>query len=247
MNDPRRALTRLDLQNALHAAGINTFRVHVYRPDMPHPQFPVFLRWEKGHGGSISPLAHSADELHRLAREVLRTTGHRAGRLLAMEFCDTCGADGIYRKYAVMRVGEHLVPRHVFFSREWMQKTGDLFDPDQVAEEAAFVAACPHRDAVLAAFDRAHITYGRMDYGVLDGRIQVWEINTNPGLVPPREAIAPERLASQSASADRIAAALEMVDTAHASAGRPFAPLGLSHQPLAWAWRLREAVRQPSG
>ena len=37
-------------------------------------------------------------------------------------------------------------------------------------------------------FDLAQIEYGRIDYGMLDGKVQCWEINTNPGL-----ALAPKK------------------------------------------------------
>ena len=36
-------------------------------------------------------------------------------------------------------------------------------------------------------FDLASIEYGRADCGVVDGKIQVYEINTNPDIRPPRK------------------------------------------------------------
>ena len=38
----------------------------------------------------------------------------------------------------------------------------------------------PYRDELYEAFEVAHITYGRADYGLMDGRVQIYEINTNP-------------------------------------------------------------------
>jgi hypothetical protein len=40
----------------------------------------------------------------------------------------------------------------------------------------------PHADALLRAFEVAKIDYGRADYTVLGGRVQIFEINTNPHL-----------------------------------------------------------------
>jgi hypothetical protein len=34
-------------------------------------------------------------------------------------------------------------------------------------------------------FARAGLEYGRIDYGLADGRLQVWEINTGPTLLAP--------------------------------------------------------------
>jgi hypothetical protein len=49
-------------------------------------------------------------------------------------------------------------------------------------EDLEFVKTNPHAEQVMEAFQIAGLTWGRIDYGVLDGRIQVWEINDNPKL-----------------------------------------------------------------
>ena len=41
----------------------------------------------------------------------------------------------------------------------------------------------PHEEAIRNAFKMARIDYGRIDYGMLNGQMQVWEINTNPFMV----------------------------------------------------------------
>ena len=41
----------------------------------------------------------------------------------------------------------------------------------------------PHEAELRAIFKLARIDYGRIDYGIKDGQIQVWEINTNPMLL----------------------------------------------------------------
>jgi hypothetical protein len=46
--------------------------------------------------------------------------------LLVVEFCDTSGPDGIYRKYSAFRVGSVILPRHLMFSRHWKIKKPDL-------------------------------------------------------------------------------------------------------------------------
>jgi hypothetical protein len=47
-------------------------------------------------------------------------------------------------------------------------------------EEYSYLRANPHREQVLRAFDAAGLQYGRIDYAVHDGKIQVWEVNDNP-------------------------------------------------------------------
>jgi hypothetical protein len=45
----------------------------------------------------------------------------------------------------------------------------------------------------MARFELAGIEYGRIDYGIKDGRIQVREINKNPTLVNPDQLDDPTR------------------------------------------------------
>ena len=44
----------------------------------------------------------------------------------------------------------------------------------------------PHAEAVREVFEIARIRYGRIDYGIRDGRLQTWEINTAPVLTADR-------------------------------------------------------------
>ena len=51
----------------------------------------------------------------------------------------------------------------------------------------------PHRELLEHIFRDAGIDYGRIDYGLLDGRIQVWEINTNPWIASDSDVGLPQR------------------------------------------------------
>jgi hypothetical protein len=60
------------------------------------------------------------------------------------------------------------------------------------------VATRPHDAGVRRIFEKANIEYGRIDYGVCrDGRIVVWEINTNPMVLMMPCDIAEERLTAR--------------------------------------------------
>src|SRR2546430_577175 len=108
--------------------------------------------------------------------------GLAADELLVTEFCDTADGAGIYRKFSAFIVGDRVVPRHVFFSRRWMLKVPDLVTDALVAEERTYVETNPHEHELRAIFDLAGLEWGRIDYGVRDGALQIWEINTNPQL-----------------------------------------------------------------
>jgi len=176
LNHPRRSMRRYRLLKTLHRRGINTF--NVFRPweGLWHrPEYPVFLRGENDHRGNMSDLIATP-------RELFRARCHHR-KALVTEFCDTRGADGLYRKYSAMRVGDRILPRHIFFSNHWMIKNADACDDRLLAEELDYLHTNPHEKEVRAIFDLARIDYGRIDYGLCRGRIQVWEINTNPSVL----------------------------------------------------------------
>jgi hypothetical protein len=170
LNHPTRSLVREDLLRALHAKGINRFQVS--RPGETPSRFPVFLRG-RDHGGSRSPLLRSQAELDAALCGAPADT-------LVVGFLDTADGAGIYRKYGAFVVGDRILPRHLFFSRHWVVKDWDLLDEGKLAEEIRYLEENPHEAQLKEIFRVAGIEYGRMDYSMLDGRVQAWEINTNP-------------------------------------------------------------------
>jgi hypothetical protein len=139
----------------------------------------VLLRAERGSPPAEQPLLPDAAAYRaRVARIKPETIARR--NLMAVEFCDTADKEGVYRKYGAFVVGDRIVPRHVFFSRSWSVKVADLTDPRCVKEELAYLDSNPHAEALGRVARIADISYGRIDYALLEGRVQTWEINTNP-------------------------------------------------------------------
>jgi hypothetical protein len=99
---------------------------------------------------------------------------------LITEFCDTSGEDGLFSKYSAFYLDGEVIPRHVFFSRGWCLKLQDLVETDLMKVELDYMQANPHQDQIRSIFKLARLDYGRIDYGLSNGRIQVWEVNTNP-------------------------------------------------------------------
>jgi hypothetical protein len=204
LNDPNRYLNRFELLKTLHARGINDFQA-CRVDDIPDSlRFPVFLRSAVDHRGAISELLHSRDEIDRALRRLSLGNRFRRKHLMIVEYSHCADRDGLFRKYSVMNIHGTLVPRHVLFSRDWVTKKPDLVSDATVAEEIEFARQLPGRDALAEIFRIAGVDYGRIDYGMKDGRIQVWEINTNPVVVPRPNTIDPKRLPSQTESALRI-------------------------------------------
>jgi hypothetical protein len=243
LNHPSRALRRYDLLRALHAAGVNRF--NAYRlSDRGQARFPAFLRLDNAHTGSLTPLLNSRDEMEN-AVDGLPGCVDR-DHVIAVEYCHTGDASGTFRKYSFMRIGERMVARHVLFSHDWVDKHPDLVSPEHAAEEQQYLAANPHVAEIERVFRLANIEYGRMDYGLLEGAIQVWEINTNPIIMVPPGQIAATRLCAQAQSGAAITAALDAIDTPTAPSGirvsvpreiEAAAGVGLPHRALRLAGR----------
>ena len=210
LNHPARALRRYDLLRALHAAGINRFNAHRLA-DRAHARLPAFLRVENDHTGSLTPLLNTRDEVDK-ATAALDPRVDR-GSVIAVEYCHTADGSGTFRKYAAVRVGDRTIPRHVLFSPEWVDKHPDVVTDAYAAEEAAYVATHPHAAALDRIFEIARIDFGRIDYSVLDGAVQAWEINTNPTITMPPGDVAESRLAGQARASRQITEAMDAIDT----------------------------------
>ena len=182
LNDPERVLTRHDLLEALHTAGINRFRARRASEPLAGLRYPVFVREEHRHNGSQTALLPDLRSLERALTELL-LRGYRRADLLIVEFCDVRSADGLYRKYSAFRVGDRLVPRHLHVSDTWVSRAGTCLVTEQsVDEERRYFADRPHDSWLSEVFRIANIEFGRIDYSIVDGVPQVWEINTNPAL-----------------------------------------------------------------
>ncbi len=229
LNDPVAWRDRLGLLDELARLGINDFRAYRLRDLDTELRFPAFLRWANEHSGNLGDLVRSDAELReRVIERVSRRRRMFDRHLLVVEQSNARSADGLVRKYSAIKIGDHLIPRHVLFSRRWMVKKPKIVTPATAEEEREFVETFPHEKQLREIYAIAGLDYGRIDYGFSNGRLQVWEINTNPVIVPLPEQIAPLRLPAQERSAAAIVAAFEdLASSAPTTPGRrPFGPVG---------------------
>jgi len=182
LNDPRTTLCRFDLLDTLYNLGLNRHRVIRSTSSLDDLRFPVFIRNEHFHSGALSPLLNTASELQvALTRAAL--LGHSREDLLVVEFVETRQEDGYYRKYAAHIVGEKIISRGLAVGGDWMLKAGgSQRTRSTVLEQRAYVFENPHEAELRELFAIANTEYGRIDYGIMDGKIETWEINLNPTL-----------------------------------------------------------------
>lgn len=186
LNDPRRVLWRYPLLRLLAARGLNDFNVYRHTDDLDAVRFPVFLRCEHDHGGVRSALLYDRTALQRAIRHMRRNLAWRS-QILIVEYKAGSDSDGLYRKYGALLVGGHILPCQLMASEQWFVKGRTRkVRPDLVDEELRYVDENPHAGILRERFALANIDYGRIDYGFVDGRLQVYEINTNPTIVGGR-------------------------------------------------------------
>jgi len=179
-NEPNRVLGRYALLRRLHDAGLNSFGVWRLDEERLPTAYPVFVRREQDALGAESPLLRGEDELH-VEIERLHAAGRSMRGRIAVQFCDCSDAAGRYRKYGAFCFAGVVVPQHLIVADRWMVKRGlaDL-TPALIAEEERYVLGNPHAGHLRKVFELARIDFGRVDYGIANGKVEVFEINTNP-------------------------------------------------------------------
>jgi len=207
LNDPVRVLERTPLLAALHACGINDFvATRLDTGERPN-RYPVFVRAEDGYAGPETGLLQNKDELETALAELSLRGLPLKGRI-AVGYAAEPGADGLFRRYCAFNVGGEVFAYQLHRSRHWVVKRnfpiydGSVSASDDLqntaearAELLRFVRENPHTEKLAEAFHVAGIDFGRADYGIVGGRVQIYEINTNPNAPRSRRLSSnPERI-----------------------------------------------------
>ena len=194
LNDPCRFVPRVALLQRLRAEGINGFGVWLpVAGEMPD-RFPVFLRTIHAHRGAASGLLGDAAAAGR-ALEAALAKGRVLSDLAFVEYAAEPVAGtaegtgerpgtGLFRKHACYRVGDRLIRALTVTEAGWVAKDGTLgaaSDADYAADLAE-QTAYPHDALMRRVFDIAGARYGRVDFGMVAGRPQIYELNTNPNI-----------------------------------------------------------------
>ncbi|HVT10752.1 MAG TPA: hypothetical protein VHE55_00680 [Fimbriimonadaceae bacterium] len=222
LNNPLKVKGRYELLKALYEDGTNDFRAF-HLDEVPSDlRFPVFVRIEADHQGSRTPLLENWRELDRwIVKAALG--GANPDQLLVTEFSDTRGQDRLYRKYGAFKVGERVIARLIHFGNGWMVKSPDLIFEEGVEEERRYMENNPYEAELRRIFELAAVDYGRMDFAVRDGKVVVWEINTNPIITHPPEKYKPAHIPAQQRFAAQMVEALKAINLPASGARVPIA------------------------
>lgn len=184
--NPVRVLSNAIKSRALatmREAGVRTARFASIDPGAPFEDIaaevgtPFIVRNDQGHGGYLR-VVETPDDLAAIDWTQL-------AQPLAVEFIDTRGADGYFRKYRYLFAGDVGVARHLIISPSWNAHARDRVRGEaHVAEELAFVnTPNPHHETLNNLREALDLDYVAFDYSLLpDGELVVWEPNPYPVL-----------------------------------------------------------------
>ena len=207
LNRPGVSLSRKPLLDQLFSTGRNRFQVHEAADWRNVERFPVFVRLGTEHYGALTPLLHDPDAL-RHGLQAVQAQGYPPDDMLVVEYLDT-SVEGVFRKYSVFRAGATFIAQHVFHSSDWHVKASVLKPTDALIEEdRRFRQDNPHLAEVREIFELAGMEYGRIDYAILDGRVQTWEINSNPTIIYRRADYRPDQMPAKNWFAKTLARSL---------------------------------------
>jgi hypothetical protein len=142
-------------------------------------------------------------------------------KLLVIEYAAEPVRPGLFRKLSVFRVGDAMVGYTCVHDDQWLVKHGKagITPPDLYREEYEIVRDNPYGEALRAVFDLAAVDYGRADFGLVGGRPQIYEINTNPDVkLGPTGKTPPDRLESAKLLRANFMAAMRALDTVQETA-----------------------------
>lgn len=155
--------------------------------------WPRLLRAPGYHSGQHFVLVRGAEELDAAAAAL------PGAELLAIQYIDTRGEDGFFRKYRVIIVDGTLYPLHLAVSENWKVhyfSAGMAENPEGRAEEARFLESMQSAigDRACAALERIArrlaLDYAGIDFGLdREGRVVVFEANATMTVpAPPSDA-----------------------------------------------------------
>jgi hypothetical protein len=183
LNDPARVASRWGLLRRLHLAGINEFNAYRVEEGVRPRRWPVFLRAEGAHLGPMTDLLNGWDQLvAEIERAVAK--GAPLTSLLIVEYAAEPTLPDLYTKFGSFRMGRASFAHCCVHDDHWIAKIGKMgiTPPELYVEEQRVVRDDPYGPQIAQAFHIGGIDYGRADFGFVNGRVQIYEINSNPDI-----------------------------------------------------------------
>lgn len=217
LNDPTLILSRYGLLRKLYRLGINDFDAYRIEEEVMPARWPVFLRAEGDHRKPLSGLLNNPDEVQEAIAAAI-AKGAPLTAMLLVEFAAEPVRPGLYRKLSIFRIGDTYFAANCVHEDNWLVKYGTkgIAPPELYEDELRIVRDNPFEALLKPAFEAAGIEYGRVDFGIVGGKVQIYEINSNPKVSFPTEHPSELRIESYKIFKRNFFAALGKADTPNA-------------------------------
>ncbi len=178
-------------------------------------RYPVFLRHEQDHGRPLTTdLFQNQEELagalNRAGAEGISLRG-----LLIVGYAAEAFDGTWFRKFNTFRVGSEVFAHHLVVEDSWIVKYGKegvKLPEEYKVYEQEFVKGNWNADILRRVFEMAGIEYGRADWGIVGGKVQVYEINTNPQISADPGSTNPTRRATVAMSTRKLCDSLAALE-----------------------------------
>ena len=183
LNDPAGFHTRSGLLRRLHTLGINRFDAYRVEENREPQRWPVFVRAEGDHDYPISDLLNTPEELAMTISQAI-DRGVPRSTLIIIEYAGEPVRPGLFRRLSLLRIGAGSVAHLCAHEDRWLVKYGKtgIATEELYRDELRIVCDNPYWPDLQRVFEVAAIDYGRVDFGLVGGSVQVFEINTNPNV-----------------------------------------------------------------
>jgi tetratricopeptide (TPR) repeat protein len=152
-------------------------------------EFPILLRSPGFHTGQYFERVENLDQLEGTLTKL------PGQEVMVIQYLDSRGPDGKFRKYRVMMIDGELLPLHLAISRDWKVHyfTAEMADyPEHRRQDAAFLENMTlvlGEKAVRALHEiqkALGLDYAGIDFGIsVDGKLILFEANAAMNVLPP--------------------------------------------------------------
>lgn len=185
VNNPAKIKNRFELLRSLYQRKLNDFNAYLLSEGNNPERYPVFVRRINDHQPPLTGLLNNPDELE-VALEKLCEHNEPAENLMIVEYYARPVQQGLFKKHSSFGVDGKVFFYHTMVDETWLIKHGMLKPwPEEICQEDyENVMNNAYAETLERAFNIANVEYGRADFSIVDGKVQVYEINTNPHFKP---------------------------------------------------------------
>ena len=224
LNHPALVRNRFEILRRFKEAGINSFSAMRCESSPRPSRFPVFIRNTYDHESPNSTLIENQEDLDAELVQMERRGIPLNGKLV-IEYAGEELAPGVWARLSTYRIADKTIAHHMAFDHSWIVKDGfnkeameNHPEKDRFLDlERNFVTQNLYADVLAKAFALARIEYGRADFSIVNNRVQIYEINTNPyhgALTTILREAHPQRCEVQRQSEDELQNAIVRLDQA---------------------------------